>query len=102
MRNGIVRRPISHGVSGRPHRAWWGKLLSWRVLVAVLIIAALWEIPALLQKWLWMRQLNYSEHFLDAARRQVGHDLRGFHRRVSLPLDQSPSGGPKQFRTGRS
>jgi uncharacterized membrane protein (UPF0182 family) len=63
MRNGIVRRPISHGVTGRPHRAWRGKLLSWRVLVAVLMIAALWEIPALLQKWLWMRQLNYAGIF---------------------------------------
>ena len=63
MRNGIVRRPISHDVAGRPHRAWWGKLLSWRVLVAVLILAALREIPALLQKWLWMRQLNYAGIF---------------------------------------
>ena len=63
MRNGIVRRPISHDVAGRPHGSWWGKLLTWRVLVAVLILAALREIPALLQKWLWMRQLNYAGIF---------------------------------------
>ncbi len=63
MRNGIVRRPIPHGMTGKPHRAWRGKLLSWRVLVAVLIVAALWQIPALLQKWLWMRQLNYAGIF---------------------------------------
>ena len=39
-------------------------------------------------------------HFLDAVFRQVGNDLRCFHRRVSLPLDQYPSGGQKQLRAG--
>ncbi len=63
MRNGIVRRPISHGVAGKQHGYWWVKLLTWRALVAVLIIAALREVPALLQKWLWMRQLNYAGIF---------------------------------------
>jgi uncharacterized protein len=55
--------PRVPGAAGGQHGSWWGKLLTWRTLVALLIIAALREIPTLLQKWLWMRQLNYAGIF---------------------------------------
>ena len=50
------------GVTGVQHPYWQGKLLNWIVPVAVLLLGAL-VIPDLLQKWLWMRQLNYAGIF---------------------------------------
>ena len=48
----------AHGASNSRRR-----LLNWIVPVAVLLFAALGVMPGLLQKWLWMRQLNYESIF---------------------------------------
>ena len=55
--------PDTHGAVGeqRPYRG--ENLLKWIVPVVALLILALMVIPELLQKWLWMRQLNYSAIF---------------------------------------
>ena len=55
--------PEAHGAVGelQPHRG--DKLLSWIVPVMALLVGVLVVIPGLLQKWLWMRQLDYSEIF---------------------------------------
>ncbi len=100
MRNGIVRRPISHGVAGKQHGYWWVKLLTWRALVAVLIIAALREVPALLQKWLWMRQLNYAGIFWTLLVVKWGMACVAFIGAFLFPLDQSPSGRPTELQAG--
>ena len=51
--------PQAQGVAGERQYYWLRKLLNWIVPVAVLLFGALVVIPGLLQKWLWMRQLNY-------------------------------------------
>ena len=51
--------PEAYGVAEGQHHYWRGRLLNWIVPVAVLLIGAMMLIPGLLQKWLWMRQLNY-------------------------------------------
>ena len=43
--------------------AWLGKMLKWLFPVAALLFIALIAIPGFLQKWLWMRQLNYAGIF---------------------------------------
>jgi len=55
--------PEAHGVGGEQYHYWRRTLLNWTVPAAVLLIAALVVIPDLLQKWLWMRQLNYEDIF---------------------------------------
>jgi len=55
--------PGAHGAARKQQASWWAKLLTRSALIAVLMIAILWAIPALLQKWLWMRQLNYAGIF---------------------------------------
>jgi hypothetical protein len=57
----VIQRDISPpGAHGGAY--WQGKLLNWIAPIAVLLIGAL-AIPDLLQKWLWMRQLNYADIF---------------------------------------
>jgi uncharacterized membrane protein (UPF0182 family) len=50
-------------VAGERRHYSWGKLLNWIAPIAVLLIGTLVVIPDLLQKWLWMRQLNYAGIF---------------------------------------
>jgi hypothetical protein len=38
---------------------WLGVALKWAIPVALLVFIGLGAIPAVLQKWLWMRQMNY-------------------------------------------
>ena len=40
-----------------------GRMLQWLLPVAVLLLVALAVIPGFLQKWLWMRQLDYTSIF---------------------------------------
>ena len=55
--------PQDHGVAGEQQHHWRDRLLNWIVPVALLLIGVLLVIPDLLQKWLWMRQLNYEGIF---------------------------------------
>jgi uncharacterized membrane protein (UPF0182 family) len=55
--------PETHGVIGKQHPYWQGKLLKWIVPAAVVLLTALVVIADFLQKWLWMRQLNYAGIF---------------------------------------
>ena len=43
---------------GRPP-AWLGPVLKWIIPVVFLLIAAFVWLPSFLQKWLWMRELNF-------------------------------------------
>jgi uncharacterized membrane protein (UPF0182 family) len=43
--------------------AWVGKLLKWLFPVAAVLFIAMIAVPSFLQKWLWMRQLDYSVIF---------------------------------------
>ena len=76
------------------------KYLVTAVVLAVLLLVALLAIPAVAAEVVVDAATQLRGHFLDAAFRQVGNGLRCFHRRVSLPLDQYPSGGQKQLRAG--
>ena len=51
--------PQAQGVAGEPQYDWLRKLLTWLFPVAALLFGTLVVIPGLLQKWLWMRELNY-------------------------------------------
>jgi uncharacterized membrane protein (UPF0182 family) len=53
----------ANGAAGQQRCYWRGKLLNWIAPVTVLLFGALTVIPDLLQKWLWMRQLNYADIF---------------------------------------
>ena len=55
--------PVAQGAAGEPHHYRGEKLLKWIVPVMLLLIGALAVLPDLLQKWLWMRQLNYAGIF---------------------------------------
>jgi hypothetical protein len=55
--------PEAHDVAEGQHGYWRGRPLNWIVPVGVLLIGALLLIPDVLQKWLWMRQLNYEGIF---------------------------------------
>ena len=55
--------PDAHGAVGEQYPYRGEKLLKWIVPILVLSIFAATAIPDLLQKWLWMRQLDYSEIF---------------------------------------
>jgi hypothetical protein len=57
-----ISPPKAPGVAGVQPPYWQGKLLNWIVPVAILLLGVL-VIPDLLQKWLWMRQLNYAGIF---------------------------------------
>ncbi len=55
--------PDTQGAVGEQYPNRGEKLLRRIVPIVVLLIFALMVIPDLLQKWLWMRQLNYSAIF---------------------------------------
>src|SRR6204780_3292596 len=52
--------------------AWLGKMLKWLFPVAALLFIALIAIPNFLQKWLWMRQLDYAGIFWTLFAVKVG------------------------------
>ena len=52
--------------------AWLGSVLKWIVPVAVLLIAAFGLLPSFLQKWLWMRELNFAGIFWTLFSIKVG------------------------------
>jgi uncharacterized membrane protein (UPF0182 family) len=61
-----------HHFSGTPPVSGLQKLLIWVVPAAVLLIGALGAITGFLQKWLWMRQLNYAGIFWTVVSIQWG------------------------------
>jgi uncharacterized protein len=58
--------------------AWLGKMLKWLFPVAALLFIALIAIPGFLQKWLWMRQLNYAGIFWTLFSVKVGLTCTAF------------------------
>ena len=57
-------RPLElDGGDGKQPRYRGDKLVKWMVLAVLLLPAVLIGVPALLQQWLWMRQVNYGGIF---------------------------------------
>ncbi len=52
-----------HGASGKQPPSRWEAKLKWALPLIGVLIAALAIVPALLRKWLWMRQLNFEGIF---------------------------------------
>ena len=90
----------AHDVAGEQRQYGRRRLLNWIVPFAVLLLGALAGDPGVAAEVVVDAATRLRGHFLDAVFRQVGNGLRCFHRRVSLPLDQYPSGGQKQLRAG--
>ena len=63
--------PANESVPAEPP-IWLIKLLKWIFPVAALLFIALIAIPGFLQKWLWMRQLDYSGIFWTLFSVKVG------------------------------
>ena len=61
-----------------PPPAWVGKMLKWLFPVAALLFVALIAIPGFLQKWLWMRQLDYAGIFWTLFSVKVGLTCTAF------------------------
>jgi uncharacterized membrane protein (UPF0182 family) len=59
----IISPAEANGVARQQRHYGRVELLNWIVPVAILLIGALTVIPSLLQKWLWMRELNYVDIF---------------------------------------
>ena len=53
----------AQGAAGEQHHYRGKQLLKWIVPVILLLAGALVVLPDLLQKWLWMRELNYAGIF---------------------------------------
>ncbi|MGA2596960.1 MAG: UPF0182 family protein [Bryobacteraceae bacterium] len=58
--------------------AWLGRMLKWLFPVAALLFIALIAIPGFLQKWLWMRQLDYGGIFWTLVSVRVGLTCSAF------------------------
>jgi uncharacterized membrane protein (UPF0182 family) len=56
-------RPETSRWTGNEPPAWILKLLRWALPIASLLFIALIAVPGLLQRWLWMEQLNYGRIF---------------------------------------
>jgi uncharacterized membrane protein (UPF0182 family) len=56
-------RPAMKEVKVAEPPVWLGKMLKWFFPVAALLFIALIVVPGFLQKWLWMRQLDYAGIF---------------------------------------
>ena len=65
-------------VRGAEPPAWLGKMLKWLFPVAALLFIALIAIPGFLQKWLWMRQLDYAGIFWTLFSVKVGLTCTAF------------------------
>ena len=57
---------------------WLGRTLKWLFPVAALLFIALIAIPGFLQKWLWMRQLDYGGIFWTLVSVRVGLTCAAF------------------------
>jgi len=55
--------PAQNTLRYAPPPGWLGTLLKWIFPIAALLFIALFAIPGFLQKWLWMRQLDYAGIF---------------------------------------
>ncbi len=55
--------PAVNELRSAPPPLWLGTLLKWIFPVAALLFIALFAIPGFLEKWLWMRQLDYAGIF---------------------------------------
>ena len=58
--------------------AWLGKMLRWLFPIAAVLFIALIAIPGFLQKWLWMRQLDYASIFWTLVSVKVALTLVSF------------------------
>ena len=65
-------RPVKRELRAAEPPAWLGKTLKWLFPVAALLFIALIAIPGFLQKWLWMRQLDYTAIFWTLFSVKVG------------------------------
>jgi uncharacterized membrane protein (UPF0182 family) len=74
----IEIRPAVKEVRGAAPPAWLGKMLKWIFPVAALLFIALIAIPGFLQKWLWMRQLDYAGIFWTLFSVKVGLTCTAF------------------------
>ena len=59
----VVPPPSEQLVTGAEPPPWVGKALKWVFPVAAILFIALIAVPGFLQKWLWMRQLDYAGIF---------------------------------------
>jgi len=71
-------RPDSNELKGAQPPAWLGNALKWLFPVAAILFIALIAIPGFLQKWLWMRQLDYAGIFWTLFSVKVGLVCAGF------------------------
>jgi uncharacterized membrane protein (UPF0182 family) len=71
--------PIDHRppVEGVPP-VWVGGVMKWMFPIAATLFIALIVIPAFLQKWLWMRQLDYAGIFWTLFSVKLGLACAGF------------------------
>jgi uncharacterized membrane protein (UPF0182 family) len=63
MSDSPFNTPNDVSTVGAPPPVWLVKLLKWLFPIAALLFIALIAIPSFLQKWLWMRQLDYAGIF---------------------------------------
>ena len=59
----VVPPPSEQLVTGAEPPPWVGKALKWVFPVAAILFIVLIAVPGFLQKWLWMRQLDYAGIF---------------------------------------
>ncbi len=70
--------PAFRDLRSVPAPVWVVKLLKWLFPIAAVLFIALIAIPGLLQKWLWMRQLDYGGVFWTLFSVKVGLTCAGF------------------------
>jgi uncharacterized membrane protein (UPF0182 family) len=68
----------SASFANTPAPVWLIKLMNWLFPVAALLFVALIAIPGVLQKWLWMRQLDYGGIFWTLFSVKVALTCAGF------------------------
>ena len=71
-------RPPVNEIRIAPPPAWVGRMLKWLFPVAALLFIALIAIPGFLQKWLWMRELDYAGIFWTLFSVKVGLTCTAF------------------------
>ena len=59
----VVPSPSDRLDTGAEPPAWVGTALKWFFPVAAILFIAFIAVPGFLQKWLWMRQLDYAAIF---------------------------------------
>ena len=63
---------VDRGFEGREPPVWLGSVLKWILPAIFLLIGALVVVPDFLQKWLWMRELNFAGIFWTLFSIKVG------------------------------